>query len=305
MMSAWSRFDRHRQSGFIFQRLIAYARLTKPKVVALIVFTALVGMLLAMPNNEFSWQIILFGNLGIGLCAGSAACFNQMLERRIDAHMRRTQQRPMVTGEVSLVEGVVVAVGLMLLGTFILIAKVNLLTTLLTLLSLVGYAVVYTAYLKHATPQNIVIGGAAGAAPPVLGWCAVTGEVHPYALLLFLLVFVWTPPHFWALAIHRRDEYAAAGVPMLPITHGVAYTSYQILLYSLLLFAVSLLPYATGMSGPLYAVGAAILGLRFIYLSYVLVYHPKPDTAWRTFKFSVNYLMFMFALLLLDRYLAI
>lgn len=280
----------------------AYLELTKPKVVALLVFTAVVGMFLATPGMV-PWNILLFGSLGIWLAAACAAVINHVLDRRADAHMARTERRPLPTGSVGVPQSLVFAAILGVTSMAILITQINGLTAVLTLASLVGYAGVYTAYLKRATPQNIVIGGAAGAAPPVLGWTAVTGSLDAHALLLFLIVFVWTPPHFWALAIHRVEDYARADIPMLPVTHGVAFTRVQILLYTVLLVAVSLLPYVTQMSGPVYLVGAVLLGGGFLYYALALRFSARSDLPMRTFGYSITYLMALFALLLVDHYL--
>lgn len=280
----------------------AYLDLTKPRVVALLVFTAVVGMFLATPVG-IPWHALFFGSLGIWLAASCAAVINHVLDRQADARMARTHRRPLPTGSVGVRQSLIFAAILGALSMVILLVWVNVLTAILTLASLVGYAVVYTAYLKRATPQNIVIGGAAGAAPPVLGWVAVTGTLDPHALLLFLIVFVWTPPHFWALAIHRVDEYARVDIPMLPVTHGVAFTRVQILLYTVLLVVVSLLPYITRMSGPVYLVGAGILGAGFIAYAVALLISPRSDLPMRTFGYSITYLMALFALLLVDHYL--
>jgi len=278
-----------------------YYELCKPKVVALIVFTAVVGMFLATPGMV-PWDILVFGTLGIGLVAGSAAAINHVLDRRIDAVMARTRHRPLPTGHVAPRNALTFAFAIGVLGTIVLTVFVNPWTALLTFLSLIGYAVVYTVYLKRATPQNIVIGGAAGAAPPVLGWAAVTGQVDPQALLLFLIVFTWTPPHFWALAIARRNDYAKANVPMLPVTHGVEFTSLQVLLYTILLFAVSLLPFATGMSGWLYLAGAVPLGAVFLRHAIALKRTNDNRIAMKTFSYSIVYLACLFAFLLADHY---
>lgn len=281
----------------------AYLELTKPKVVALIVFTAMVGMFLATPGLV-PLNALIGGTVGIALAAASAAVINHVVDREVDARMARTRGRPLPTGALPLGRSLVFAGILGGASMTLLVVWVNVLTAVLTLFSLVGYAVIYTMYLKRATPQNIVIGGAAGAAPPVLGWTAVTGQIEPGALLLFLIIFVWTPPHFWALAIHRRDEYAQVDIPMLPVTHGVEYTKLQVLLYTILLVAVSLLPYSIGMSGSLYLVGALLLGGGFLYYAVMLKYSPRADLAMRTFGYSISYLMGLFALLLVDHYLA-
>ncbi|HZP12089.1 MAG TPA: heme o synthase [Nevskiaceae bacterium] len=284
-------------------RLLAheYYELCKPRVVMLIVFTAIVGMFLAVPGLP-PLDHMLFGTLGIALQAASAAAINQLIDRNIDARMARTCGRPLVTGTLSIAESIVFAALLGALGFFVLDRYVNALTAWLTLATLVGYAGVYTLYLKRATPQNIVIGGAAGAFPPVLGWAAITGTLDPHALLLFLIVFVWTPPHFWALAIERHKEYAEADIPMLPVTHGVAFTRVQVLLYTVLLFIVSLLPYVFGMSGVLYLGGAAVLGGVFVYYAVLLRFAPRPGLPMKTFAYSIVYLMAIFSLLLVDHY---
>jgi protoheme IX farnesyltransferase len=279
-----------------------YLQLTKPKVVALIVLTAVVGTLLATPGWP-SLTALLFGNLGIGLAAASAATLNQILDQRIDARMTRTRSRPLPTGGLTEGQALGFAVVLGTLSMLILWFLVNPLTAVLTFASLIGYAVVYTLWLKRATPQNIVIGGAAGAAPPVLGWAAVTGTVDPHALLLFLIIFAWTPPHFWALAIARRDDYAKVGIPMLPVTHGIAYTRLHVLLYTVILVLVTLLPYLTRMSGLVYLVVA--LGLNAAFLSYAirLKMTTRTELPMKVFRFSVQYLMWLFLALLADHYL--
>lgn len=279
-----------------------YFELCKPRVVALIVFTAMVGMFLATPDMV-PWNVLLFGTAGITLVAAAAAAINHVLDRHIDAVMARTRNRPLPAGHVTPPHAVIFALVIGGIGTMVLAVFVNPWTALLTFLSLIGYAVVYTAYLKRATPQNIVIGGAAGAAPPVLGWTAVTGQVDPHALLLFLIVFTWTPPHFWALAIARRREYAQADIPMLPVTHGVEFTTLQILLYTILLLAVSMLPFAIGMSGWLYLVGALVLGGRFLHYAVALNRTHDDRLAMKTFGYSIAYLAGLFAVLLTDHYL--
>ncbi len=281
-----------------------YFELTKPRVVALIVFTALVGMLLATPGLP-PLNALVWGNLGIWLAASSAAAINHLLDQRIDALMARTQHRPLPTGQLNTRQVLIFALVLGVLSMTILVALVNVLTAALTFFSLIGYAVIYTVYLKRATPQNIVIGGAAGAAPPVLGWAAVTNEVHAYALLLFLIIFIWTPPHFWALAIFRRDDYARAQVPMLPITHGVEYTRAHILYYTILLFLITLMPWFAGMSGLIYLGGAVVLGLGFLYYAIRLMNPPNEHFAMEAFRYSIIYLMVLFAFLLVDHYLAL
>ena len=279
-----------------------YYELCKPKVVVLIIFTAVVGMLLAVPGMSLPFGKVIFATLGIGLAAASGAAINQLVERRIDAVMARTMSRPLPQGDLNTSNAFIFALVLCVLSMTILISKINALTALLTFISLVGYAVVYTMFLKPATPQNIVLGGAAGAAPPLLGWTAMTGEVGSEALLLFLIIFIWTPPHFWALAIRRREEYASVGIPMLPVTHGVPFTKLQILLYTLLLLAVSLLPFVIHMSGLIYLAGAMALGLGFIWQALVLYRSDTDDHAMRTFGFSIFYLSVLFGFLLLDHY---
>jgi heme o synthase len=280
----------------------AYWQLTKPRVVALIVFTAIVGMLLAVPGLP-PLRPMLLGALGIWLAASSAAAINHLLDARIDAKMIRTQHRPLPTGGLSERQALIFAVSIGALSMLILALWVNVLTAVLTFASLMGYAVVYTVWLKRATPQNIVIGGAAGAAPPVLGWVAITGDVHPHALLLFLIIFIWTPPHFWALAIFRRDDYAAADIPMLPVTHGVEYTRFQVLLYTILLCVITFLPVLFGMCGMFYLGGAAVLNVAFLYYAIRLMRPPNELFAMRVFNFSIVYLMALFAFLLVDHYL--
>ena len=278
-----------------------FLELTKPKVVALMILTSVIGMLLAtfgMPG----WTVLIFGNLGIALLAGAAAVVNHVVDQKIDTVMARTRRRPVATGRVSQTDALLFAVLLALTGMLVLVWQVNALTAWLTLASLVGYAGVYTLFLKRATPQNIVIGGLAGAMPPLLGWTAVTNQVDGHALLLVLIIFAWTPPHFWALAIHRKEEYAKAGIPMLPVTHGNRYTELHILLYTLILLAVTLLPFATGMSGWIYLAGATALGLRFLQYAVRLLRGDDRRVALATFKYSITYLMVLFVVLLVDHY---
>ena len=279
-----------------------YLELTKPRVVALIVFTALIGMFLAVPGLP-PWRAVLFGSLGIWLAASSAAAINHLLDQRIDAMMARTAHRPLPSGSLQPWQVLVFAVALGVLSMLLLAWQVNVLTAWLTFASLIGYAIVYTGYLKRATPQNIVIGGAAGAAPPVLGWAAISNTVDPHALLLFLIIFVWTPPHFWALAIFRRDDYARALVPMLPVIYGVNYTRWQILYYTILLCVASVLPWVTGMSGLLYLGAALVLGGAFLYYAIRLLDPPDELFAMTVFRYSIWYLMLLFAFLLLDHWL--
>lgn len=281
-----------------------YLALCKPKVVALIVFTAIVGMLLSVPG-PVPLDAFVFGTLGIGLASAGAAAVNHYVDRQIDARMARTRHRPLPTGHLQAAQVLAFAAVLMGLAMAVLWWLVNPLTAMLTLAAALGYAVIYTIFLKRATPQNIVIGGAAGAAPPLLGWAAVTGEVHPHALLLFLIIFLWTPPHFWALAIHRREEYARVEIPMLPVTHGVAYTGWQIIFYTILLVLVTVLPWLTGMAGLLYLFSALALGGAF--LAYTIALKRDPDGRWpmKTFGFSITYLILLFAALLADHYLSV
>jgi protoheme IX farnesyltransferase len=281
-----------------------YYILTKPRVVQLLVFTAIVGMFLATPGLV-PWDVLIFGSLGIGLSAASGAVVNHVLDQRIDAKMTRTRGRPMPTGRVSERDAFVFASVLGVAGMTTLVLLVNPLTALLTFVSLIGYAVVYTVFLKRATPQNIVIGGAAGAAPPLLGWAAVTNEVSGYALLLFLIVFTWTPPHFWALAIARKDDYEEAGVPMLPVTHGIEMTKSFILCYTILLIVVTILPYLTGMAGVLYLFGAVLLGGGFLYYALRLKFVENDQIAMKTFAYSITYLIALFSFLLVDHYILV
>ncbi len=279
-----------------------YLELTKPKVVLLMLITSLVGMFLAT-RAGVPWVVLLFGNLGIALCAGGAAAVNHVVDRRIDAVMARTHKRPLAEGRVSPFAALAFALALSVAGLALLLVFTNALAAWLTLASLLGYAVVYTGFLKRATPQNIVIGGLAGAAPPLLGWVAVTGQISAEPLLLVLIIFAWTPPHFWALAIHRKAEYAKVDIPMLPVTHGEHYTKVHILLYTLMLLAVSVMPFAIHMSGPLYLVAALVLGARFLYWAVVLYRDSRPHAAIKTFKFSIWYLFALFIALLVDHYL--
>ncbi len=291
-------------SGIPRWRWREYLELTKPKVSLLIVFTAIVGMVLASPGMV-PLPALLFGTLGIALASGSAAAFNHVLDRRIDERMARTRGRPLPTGHLATNQAVIFASLLGLTSMLVLWPTVGRLTALLTFFSLIGYAIVYTLWLKRATPQNIVIGGAAGAAPPVLGWAAVTNTIDPHALLLFLIVFTWTPPHFWALAIARRDDYAKAGIPMLPVTHGIPFTRLHIVLYTILLVVATMLPVLSGMSGLIYLAAALALNARFLYFVIKLnrEEHPRPQLPMRTFRFSITYLMLLFAALIIDHYL--
>jgi len=279
-----------------------YLALCKPKVVSLIIFTAVVGMFMATPAMV-PWDILIYATIGIGLAASSAAAINHVVDHHIDSIMARTMRRPLPKGKISILNAIVFAWFLGIISMGILAFLVNPLTAGLTAASLIGYAFIYSMFLKRATPQNIVIGGAAGAAPPVLGWTAVTGTLDPNSLLLFLIIFAWTPPHFWALAIYRRDDYAAADIPMLPVTHGVEFTRLHILLYTIVLFIVSLLPYLVGMSGLFYLLGAVILGAGFLYYAIRMMYDHEDQLAMQTFSYSIIYLMLMFAFLLIDHYI--
>ena len=279
-----------------------YYELTKPRVVMLIVFTAVVGMFLAVPGLP-GVPAILFGTIGIGMAASAAAVFNHVLDARIDIHMLRTRGRPLPEGRVSERSALSFASAICLLSMIVLWFLVNPLTAVLTFASLIGYAVIYTVFLKRATPQNIVIGGAAGAAPPVLGWTAVTGEITSSALLLFLIIFAWTPPHFWALAIARKEEYAKVGIPMLPVTHGEEFTRLHILLYTILLVIITIVPYLTGMSGLIYLATAVPLGAVFLnYAVRMMRDRDDVELPMRTFKYSITYLALLFAALLVDHY---
>ena len=279
-----------------------YIALCKLKVVSLIIFTAVVGMSLATPGMV-PWDALIYGTIGIGLAACSAAAINHIVDHKIDSVMARTNRRPLPKGKVSLLNAIIFAWFLGTISMAILAFLVNPLTAGLTALSLIGYGFIYSMYLKRATPQNIVIGGAAGAAPPVLGWTAVTGTLDPNSLLLFLIIFAWTPPHFWALAIYRRDEYSKVNIPMLPVTHGVEFTRLHILLYTIILFIVTLLPYLVGMSGVFYLVGAILLGAGFLYYAIRMQFDHEDRLAMRTFSFSIIYLMSMFTVLLIDHYI--
>ena len=278
-----------------------YLELTKPRVVALMILTSVIGMFLSVPGMV-PFNALILGNIGIALCAGSAAVINHVVDRKIDLKMARTLNRPVAKGRVQPRQALFFSAILGSAGMAILLIFINALTAWLTLASLFGYAVVYTSYLKRATPQNIVIGGLAGAVPPLLGWTAVTGEVHGHALLLVLIIFAWTPPHFWALAVHRKDEYAKAEIPMLPVTHGEKYTKQSILLYTVIMLLVTLLPFATGMSGLLYLLGALALGAGFLYWAITMMIGKKPDAGMDTFRYSIVYLMALFIIMLIDHY---
>lgn len=278
-----------------------YYELTKPNVVYLMLLTSAIGMFMAVPG-QVPLDILIFGNLGIGLCSACGAVVNHLVDQRIDIIMARTHNRPIAQGRIKTQQGIVFAVILGVSGMAILLGLINQITAWLTLFSLVGYAGIYSLWLKRATPQNIVIGGLPGAAPPLLGWTAVTGEIHGHALLMVLIVFAWTPPHFWALAISRRHDYAKVAIPMLPVTHGVKYTALHILLYTLVLIAVSLLPFATHMSGPLYLIGAVVLGIIYLYYA-IEIMREKPRAPMAAFRYSLIYLMAIYIIMLLDHYL--
>lgn len=280
-----------------------YINLCKPRVVAVLLLTAFVGMCLSTKSLPDVWLMVV-ALIGIGLCASSAAAFNHVVDRRFDAVMYRTRNRPLPTGKVNPFQAIGFASFIGIVGFLILYFLVNPLTAYLTLASLVGYALIYTAFLKRATPQNITIGGLAGAAPPLLGWTAVTGTFEPNSLLLVLIIFAWTPPHFWALAIHKREDYAKAGIPMLPVTHGVSFTRLQILLYTLLMISSTTLPYLTGMSGLIYLTGVAVLNTKFLYFSLQL-FKDDESVPIRMFWYSIRYIMWLFAFLLVDHYLPI
>ncbi|EAW32727.1 protoheme IX farnesyltransferase [marine gamma proteobacterium HTCC2143] len=279
-----------------------YYELTKPNVVYLMLLTSAIGMFMSVPGIV-PLDILILGNLGIGLCSACGAVVNHLVDQRIDALMARTNKRPVAQGRISQIQAGIFAAVLGVTGMAILLIAINQLTAWLTLFSLIGYAVIYTLWLKRATPQNIVIGGLPGAAPPLLGWTSVTNEIHGHALLLVLIIFAWTPPHFWALAINRREDYARAAIPMLPVTHGVEYTSLHIVLYTFILIAASLLPFATGMSGLLYLVGAVVLGSIHLYWS-VQIMRGNPTAPMATFKFSIIYLMAIYMIMLIDHYVS-
>lgn len=278
-----------------------YYQLTKPKVVALLVLTAWVGMMLATPGLPDLF-VVCMASVGIALVSASAAACNHILDQKIDAQMARTHHRPLPKGRLTNLQAIGFALILALTGFTILVTVVNSLTAYLTLAGLLGYAVIYTVLLKRSTPQNIVIGGLAGALPPLLGWSAMTNNIDPEALLLVMIVFTWTPPHFWALAIHRRDDYAKANIPMLPVTHGIEFTKTLIVCYTILLFVICLLPYLVGMSGFIYLAGSCYLNARFILMAWRLKFQPEPTTAMQTFRFSITHLMTLFLLLLVDHY---
>jgi len=282
---------------------VDYLKLCKCRVIALMLLTAWIGMLLASGPHHFPWRAFVLGTLGIASCAGAAAVMNHLVERHIDIRMQRTQLRPVASGRITPRKALQFSLFLGILGTGILFFGINSLTALLTVLSLLGYALLYTLFLKQATPQNIVIGGLAGAAPPLLGWTAVTNSIDPFGLLLVLIIFTWTPPHFWALAIYRKDDYAKAKLPMLPITHGVRFTKLCIVLYTVLLVIATILPYLTHSCGITYLVCALGLGAGFLYYAVALYFSRQALMALRTFHFSIVYLMALFLGLLTDHYL--
>jgi len=282
--------------------LKSYYQLCKPNVVYMMLICAFVGMLLA-EESVGSFGYLFVALTGIALCSASAAAINQVIDRNTDASMTRTDQRPLPKGELSVTHASVFAFVIGVTGALILYLYVNTLTMILTIASLIGYAFIYTIYLKRATPQNIVIGGLAGAAPPLLGWSSITNTIDPYALLLVLIIFVWTPPHFWALAIYRKDEYAKESIPMLPVTHGVVFTKLQIVLYTIILFIVSLLPYVVLMSGLIYLYSALILSSMFLYSSVKLYYSSDDEDAMKTFQFSIYYIFLIFLALLVDHFI--
>lgn len=282
----------------------AYWELTKPGVVALLMVTAIIGMFLATPGMVPA-RVLILGSLGLAFSMMASAVVNQIMDQRIDAIMARTNKRPLVEGRVNTRAAIAFAAFLCLLSLTILDVYINRLTAVLTFFGVIGYAFVYTLWLKRATPQNIVIGGLAGAIPPLLGWTAVTGEVHPHALLLVLIIFAWTPPHFWALAIHRRDEYAKADIPMLPVTHGLEFTKTSVLLYTVILLLTALLPYLTGMSGLIYLVGSSVLGAIFLLYAIKLKFQNDPKVPMKTFGYSITYLFLLFILLLVDHYFTV
>ncbi len=288
-------------SNHILSNWHAYYDITKPKVVALLVLTALVGMSLSVPGG-LPWQVLLPAMVGIALLSSAAAAINHIVDQKIDSIMGRTHNRPLPEGRISVANAIIFAACIAVLGFITLYTLVNPLTALLTLSGLVGYSFIYTLYLKRATPQNITIGGLAGAIPPLLGWTAMTNEIAPNALLLVLIIYTWTPPHFWALAIHRKNEYAKVNIPMLPVTHGVDFTKTQILLYTVLLFVVCLFPYLVGMSNWLYLLGACGLNSIFIRYAWQLKFNATKEIAMKTFKFSIVHLMLLFIILLLDHY---
>jgi len=282
-----------------------YYDLCKPRVIVLLVITAMVGVVLASPVGELSIFVLIVSSIGIGLGSAAGAVINQIVERESDAKMARTESRPLPQGRVEQKNAFIFALLLAAGSVFVLTAWINVLTAVLTFASMIGYAVIYTMYLKKATPQNIVIGGLAGAMPPLLGWVAVTNSIDPQGLLLVLIIYTWTPPHFWALAIHRRDDYAKVNLPMLPVTHGIEFTKYSILGYTIIMIMVTLLPYLIFMSGWIYLVCATLLNLYFLYMVLVLMFSKKDNAAMKTFVYSINYLLLLFVSMVVDHYLVV
>ena len=283
--------------------LRSYYHLCKPNVVFMMLITSLIGSLLATNGSNFNPLLILISLIGIGLCAASAAAINQVVDQKVDANMSRTSERPIPQGEISSSKAISFAIVIGLIGYAILYRYVNVLTAYLTIASLIGYAIIYTVFLKRATPQNIVIGGLAGAAPPLLGWSSITGSIDPNALLLVLIIFAWTPPHFWALAIHRKDEYAKENIPMLPVTHGISFTKLQIILYTIVMLLVSLFPYFVMMSGTFYLVSAIVLGSIFLWYAFRLYGDDSNTLAMPTFQYSIYYIFLIFLALLIDHFM--
>ena len=283
--------------------LRSYYHLCKPNVVFMMLITSLIGSLLATNGSNFNPLLILISLIGIGLCAASAAAINQVVDQKVDANMSRTSERPIPQGEISSSKAISFAILIGLIGYAILYRYVNVLTAYLTIASLIGYAIIYTVFLKRATPQNIVIGGLAGAAPPLLGWSSITGSIDPNALLLVLIIFAWTPPHFWALAIHRKDEYAKENIPMLPVTHGISFTKLQIILYTIVMLLVSLFPYFVMMSGAFYLVSAIVLGSIFLWYAFRLYGDDSNTLAMPTFQYSIYYIFLIFLALLIDHFI--
>ena len=283
--------------------LRSYYHLCKPNVVFMMLITSLIGSLLATNGSNFNPLLILISLIGIGLCAASAAAINQVVDQKVDANMSRTSERPIPQGEISSSKAISFAIVIGLIGYAILYRYVNVLTAYLTIASLIGYAIIYTVFLKRATPQNIVIGGLAGAAPPLLGWSSITGSIDPNALLLVLIIFAWTPPHFWALAIHRKDEYAKENIPMLPVTHGISFTKLQIILYTIIMLLVSLFPYFVMMSGVFYLVSALVLGSIFLWYAFRLYVDDTNSLAMPTFQYSIYYIFLIFLALLIDHFM--
>ena len=283
--------------------LRSYYHLCKPNVVFMMLITSLIGSLLATNGSNFNPLLILISLIGIGLCAASAAAINQVVDQKVDANMSRTSERPIPQGEISSSKAISFAIVIGLIGYAILYRYVNALTAYLTIASLIGYAIIYTVFLKRATPQNIVIGGLAGAAPPLLGWSSITGNIDPNALLLVLIIFAWTPPHFWALAIHRKDEYAKENIPMLPVTHGILFTKLQIILYTIIMLLVSLFPYFVMMSGVFYLFSALVLGSIFLWYAFRLYGDDSNSLAMPTFQYSIYYIFLIFLALLIDHFM--